>query len=301
MVVSRMTARNKVEENGDMKTDTIKRTVLRIGLRIRRTLLPTVFGWFLLGCPSGLGSTVWLEPDVGGKLKLESTNYIPTGYPYTNNAAYAIEAGTIIELRAQADPGYVVDKWYYNGVDIGVPSGDVDDAITVTGDTIVRVSFKPVNAAAKITLQPDVGGKLKLEGINYVPTGYPFSVNVSYWVATGNIVELRAQADPGYVVDKWYYNGVDIGVPSGDVDDAITVTGDTVVRVRFAPKLQILTAVELQFMTETNRQYQIQKTEDWNNWSNDGPVILGTGATYSVFRSTQNTSQAFYRLMMLGD
>ncbi len=66
-------------------------------------------------------------------------------------------------------------------------------------------------------------------------------------------------------------------------------------------ELHIFTAIELVWSSEANRHYQVQWTPslDQPQWMNLGPVILGLGADLSVFDSTRNHPQGFYRVQIL--
>jgi hypothetical protein len=119
-------------------------------------------------------------------------------------------------------------------------------------------------------------------------------------VPIGRIIHLRALADPGYTIDRWFYNGVMASYPVGRDHDEITVQGPTTVRVSFTKEidLQILTAVELRFTSRTNQTYQIQSSRDLLLWSNDGAEIHGDGSVHSEFRTTDGESRAFYRIIV---
>ncbi len=65
--------------------------------------------------------------------------------------------------------------------------------------------------------------------------------------------------------------------------------------------VQIWTAVEVGWLSETNTQYQVQ----WSSeaapavWQNLGAIIPGTGTNMSVFDSTRNQPRKFYRVVKL--
>jgi hypothetical protein len=250
----------------------------------------------LAGTATLSATTVMLSPDTGGEMQLYSINYAPTGFPFTNSGSYSVGVGEIVELKVQANSGYVIDKWFYNGTNAAFLNGSDHDAITVQGPTEVRVSFK-----ANISLVPDTGGKMQLYSVNYVPTGFPFTNSATYPVSVGDIVELKTVADPGREIDKWFYNGTNAAFLNGSDHDAITVQGPTTVRVSFDPYLEILTAVELRFQAKTNRQYQFEKSTDLLTWTNDGPLIQGQGTVHTEFRSTDGIPKTFYRLVITGN
>lgn len=66
-------------------------------------------------------------------------------------------------------------------------------------------------------------------------------------------------------------------------------------------ELRIFTAIELVWFAEANRLYQVQWTPSLNQpqWINIGPAILGSGSDLSVFDSTRNHPQGFYRVQIL--
>ena len=66
-------------------------------------------------------------------------------------------------------------------------------------------------------------------------------------------------------------------------------------------ELQIATAIELVWMSEAHRLYQVQWTRslDPPQWMNVGPVVLGSDTQLSVFDSTRDHPQGFYRVQIL--
>jgi len=67
------------------------------------------------------------------------------------------------------------------------------------------------------------------------------------------------------------------------------------------PELRAFTAIELSWPSETNKRYRIQWTASLTQpqWQNLEPTALGTGANMSVFDSTREHPQGFYRLKIV--
>jgi hypothetical protein len=64
------------------------------------------------------------------------------------------------------------------------------------------------------------------------------------------------------------------------------------------PELRAFTAIELSWPSETNKLYRIQWTPSLNQpqWLNLEPTVSGTGTNVSVFDSTREHPQGFYRV-----
>jgi hypothetical protein len=68
-----------------------------------------------------------------------------------------------------------------------------------------------------------------------------------------------------------------------------------------SPLLQVFTAVELSWSSETNRLYQIQWTPSLEQpeWVTLPAIIAGTGTNVSIFDSTREHPQGFYRVQIV--
>lgn len=61
-------------------------------------------------------------------------------------------------------------------------------------------------------------------------------------------------------------------------------------------------AVELSWPTQTTKQYQLQWSPTLGptaQWTNLGPQFTGTGSTYHHLASTRNTTQRYYRIVII--
>ena len=68
------------------------------------------------------------------------------------------------------------------------------------------------------------------------------------------------------------------------------------------PTTSIATAVEIYWQTASNQNYQVQWTPALNGsniWTNLGTNVIGDGSQKSVFDSTRNQPQKFYRIITL--
>jgi hypothetical protein len=67
------------------------------------------------------------------------------------------------------------------------------------------------------------------------------------------------------------------------------------------PELRAFTAIELIWPSETNKLYRIQWTPSLTEpeWLNLEPTVLGTGTNVSVFDSTREHPQGYYRVQIV--
>ena len=90
-------------------------------------------------------------------------------------------------------------------------------------------------------------------------------------------------------------------VPNPAEANASVTAASTIAPAMSGPELQVFTAIELVWPSETNCLYQVQWTPslDPPQWANFGPVYPGSGADLSVFDSTRTHPQGFYRVQIL--
>jgi hypothetical protein len=62
------------------------------------------------------------------------------------------------------------------------------------------------------------------------------------------------------------------------------------------PPLNIYTAIELDFLTQTGSIYQVQQSPDLSTWTNFDLPIFGNGNEWSKTYSTRAQSKSFYRI-----
>jgi hypothetical protein len=62
------------------------------------------------------------------------------------------------------------------------------------------------------------------------------------------------------------------------------------------PTLNIYTAIELGFLTQTGTVYQVQQSPDLSTWTNFDLLIFGDGNEWSKTYSTRAQSKSFYRI-----
>jgi Lectin C-type domain len=68
-----------------------------------------------------------------------------------------------------------------------------------------------------------------------------------------------------------------------------------------ATNVMIWTAVEIGWLSETNRNYQVQQATNLLSpyWQNVGPPVSGNGSTNFVFGSTRFADKKFYRVLIV--
>jgi hypothetical protein len=87
--------------------------------------------------------------------------------------------------------------------------------------------------------------------------------------------------------------------PSANSTEAVALPNST--NLTTGPELHAFTAIELSWTTEANKLYRLQWTHSLEapQWVDLGPVITGTGTNVSLFDSTREHSQGFYRVRVL--
>jgi hypothetical protein len=67
------------------------------------------------------------------------------------------------------------------------------------------------------------------------------------------------------------------------------------------PNLQAFTAIELSWPSEANKTYRVQWTSllEQPRWIDLEPLVIGTGANVSIFDSTREHPQGFYRVQIV--
>ena len=126
--------------------------------------------------------------------------------------------GTVVELTAVADSGYVFDSWSGD-----VTGSDNPVAITMDGDKAVTANFMAVSQTYSLTTDIVGGGSVQLD-----PPGGTYS--------EGTVVELTAVADSGFAFDVWSGD-----VTGSDNPVAITMDGDKTVTASFVAVSQTYT------------------------------------------------------------
>jgi hypothetical protein len=66
-----------------------------------------------------------------------------------------------------------------------------------------------------------------------------------------------------------------------------------------AALLSAFTAIELEFITQTNQTYQIQSSTNLTTWTNFGSPITGTGNIWSNVYSTRAAGRTYYRVELV--
>ncbi len=79
--------------------------------------------------------------------------------------------------------------------------------------------------------------------------------------------------------------------------DEVTFYGAEIDDLTGEASISIYTAVELEFPTEVGRIYQVQSSEDLEEWEDMGDKILGNGEHYQLFRSTRTEDRKFFRVL----
>ncbi len=79
--------------------------------------------------------------------------------------------------------------------------------------------------------------------------------------------------------------------------DEVTFHGAEIDDLTGEASSRIYTAVELEFPTEVGRIYQVQGSQDLEEWEDIGDKILGNGEPYQLFQSTRTEDRKFFRVL----
>lgn len=71
------------------------------------------------------------------------------------------------------------------------------------------------------------------------------------------------------------------------------------VEVKALAAMSIYTAIEVEFETEIGRRYQIQISEDMNNWTNFELPIEGNGSFFKRLYSVRGSNRKFHRVQLI--
>jgi hypothetical protein len=147
-------------------------------------------------------------------------------------AGYDIAAGSAVRFTAVPNIGYRVEKWVVNGVEAlkdGSAGYDTSAYITtgsLSQDVVVEVYFVPDLCA----LTYGVNGS---NGMLEAKVG-SVSIGSGASLPSQTVVSFLAAPDNGYMVSQWTVDGTAVSSYTKNSYD-LTVTGDTDVKVSFAP------------------------------------------------------------------
>ena len=217
--------------------------------------------------------------DVGA---LENPNASPKAFliikqPQDQNLKIGLKLILKVEI---ASPNKVKYQWYLNGEAIQNTTLDEYEVKTVSesdfGDYYVKVyteTFEEYSQAGKLSKYVDIiDNNLTDSDLDGLTDFYELNIGTN-----PNISDTDSDG---------FQDGYEIRLQSNPLDQNDTPLG----------WLNIYKAVELEFHTENNKLYQLQYTEDLENWIDDGPLVNGTGEVYSTFVKINNLSNIFWRL-----
>jgi len=135
--------------------------------------------------------TVTINIEGGGQIDIDGTladNLFSQDYA----------GGVTLDINALAEDGYQFDGWTWNGNN----STDPNLPLTLTEDVVLTASFSLIPATVTVSIPDENAGFVLVNG--EMPDNYPYEVEVPI----GDLLNLIAQAEEGYVFDHWEVNGV---------------------------------------------------------------------------------------------
>jgi len=139
---------------------------------------------------------------------------------------FTYDAGMAVNLVAGADAGYVFDEWTGDvGTIANVSSAST--TITMNGDYTITANFaQSPTTEYDLVINSTEGGVVTTPGYVYLQGVFTYN--------EGDVVNLVAEADAGYVFDEW--TG-DVGTIDNvtSASTTITMNGDYTITANFAP------------------------------------------------------------------
>jgi len=163
-----------------------------------------------------------VEMTHGANGNISANPAIPAGGKVTKD--------TVITLTATPETGYTVDKWSVTGGELIFGTGtdgNITAQVKITANTKVNVSFKLQEFPVTFST-PDSNGTLKA-AVNGTEIGT--GNNIAY----GKTVNFTATPKPGYEVDKWTCDDVEV---SGNTSSSYNHTVSKAVKVNVCFKLK---------------------------------------------------------------
>jgi len=147
------------------------------------------------------------------------------GYVYLQGV-FTYNEGDVVDLVAEADAGYVFDEW--TG-DVGTIANvnSASTTITMNGDYTITANFaQSPTTEYDLIINSTEGGSVTTPGYVYLQGVFTYN--------EGDVVDLVAEADAGYVFDEW--TG-DVGTIANvnSASTTITMNGDYTITANFAP------------------------------------------------------------------
>ena len=170
-----------------------------------------------------------------------------------------------------------------------------------------------------VTPLPRAGWKWLLWHGMESPSVYPPGTTVTFSLATDSSVKpgivhgvaatYTPQNNPHYYL-PWQEQitgpstvdsvKLELAAPSNHAE-AVPVANPTTAPAPTSPQLYAFGAIELYWASEINRVYRVQWTSSLvqPQWINIGPLVAGTGTNVSIFDSTREHPQGFYRVQIV--
>jgi len=229
-----------------------------------------------------------VNPDNGHAYYLLSKN------TWSNAEAEAVSlGGHLTTIRNAGEQQWVFSTFGPYGGALWIGLTDRDRVLTFTW-----TSGEPLLYTNWSSGQPDHG----TGGIEYYTHMWPMGVDgppPGEWNDYADVDDLWGF--PLYGVAEIFQAStarLALHAPSNESDEEAAASQPVAAATR---ELRALTAIELCWASETNKHYCLQWTSslDQPNWVNLGPLVSGTGANVSVFDSTREHPQGYYRVKIV--
>lgn len=213
-----------------------------------------------------------LRCGLGGQVRYKTANGSWSAWS-TNIDGLEFAVGTLVHFEAQPESGYQFDKWDVNGDEVL----EMSSSIEINQITRIEGYFSKIPITNhNVTITANANGKCKYK----VGSGSYSEAKASHSVsiADGDVLEVLAVPNSGFVFSKWTIDGSD----STDNPYSQSVHDDLSLSCTFAeiPPEEVTITVQTDGTNET--RYRIGDGS-WSNWSSSEQSFkVNVGSIYSI-------------------
>ena len=213
-----------------------------------------------------------LHCGLGGQIRYKTSDGSWSSWS-TNIDGLEFAAGTLVYFEAQPESGYQFDKWDVNGDEVL----EISSSIEINQVTRIEGYFSKIPITNhNVTITANTNGKCKYK----VGSGSYSEAKASHSVsiADGDVLEVLAVPDNGFVFSKWTIDGSD----STDNPYSQSVHDDLNLSCTFVeiPPEEVTITVQTDGTNEA--RYRIEDGS-WSNWSSSEQSFkVNVGSIYSV-------------------
>lgn len=213
-----------------------------------------------------------LRCGLGGQVRYKTADGSWSAWS-TNIDGLEFAAGTLVYFEAQPESGYQFDKWDVNGNEVL----EISSSIEINQVTRIEGYFSKIpitNHNVTITANANGKCKYKVGSGSYSEAKASHSVSV----ADGDVLEVLAVPDNGFVFSKWTIDGSD----STDNPYSQSVHDDLSLSCTFAEISPEEVTITVQTDGTNEARYRIGDGS-WSNWSSSEQSFnVNVGSIYSI-------------------